>query len=153
MSKRLNPLGMVPGNRNPHRMAAISHEVAKPSGAAPAAIFRPGHVARTMATTPIPDPRLPATRHKASYGLDVQVQELSAHIKRKLHQLANLVHRGRYDQAGKVADIVSEARARLVLLAAGIEALEPEPEPAPILTKPKTHTVRKPKRYGRWSDK
>lgn len=116
------------------------------------AVYRPSQ-ARTHRTEAVPDKRFPSTRNKAAYGLDVQVRELKAHIERKLRQIAQLVRNGRYDQAGKVADIVSEARARLVLKVAGLEALEPEPEAAPILTKPKTKSVRKPKRYGRWSDK
>lgn len=115
-------------------------------------ILRPSQ-ARTRRTENVPDKRFPSTRNKAAYGLDVQVRELKAHIERKLRQIAQLVRNGRYDQAGKVADIVSERRARLVLLVAGLEALEPEPEAAPILTKPKTKQVRKVKRYGRWSDK
>jgi hypothetical protein len=115
-------------------------------------VLRPG-IAQTHRTEAIPDHRYPSTRTKASYGLDVQIRELKAHIERKLRQVVQLVRNGRYDQAGKVCDIISEARARLVLMAVGIEALEPEPEAEPIMVKPKVKAVKKPRTYKRWSEK
>jgi hypothetical protein len=115
-------------------------------------ILRPA-LAETHRTEAVPDKRYPGARNKAAFGPDTQIRELKAHIELKLRQIANLVSRGRYDQAGLVADIVSENRARLVLLVTELQAQEHVPEPAPVLVKPKNKAVRKPKRYPRWGDK
>lgn len=117
-----------------------------------AVILRPG-IARTRHTEPVPDRQFTSARNKAQMTPEAQVKMLRGHIHTKLRQIHQLVSHGRYDQAGKVADIVSADRARLVLLVTEIDQLPKTPEPAPILTKPKTKQVRKPKRYGRWSDK
>lgn len=111
------------------------------------AILRP-NMARTHRTEAIRDNRKPSSRTKASYGPDVQIAELTAFIHRALHQIANHVQAKRYDKAGKVCEIVSTARARLVLLVQELDQAETLPEPAPILTKPKHRTVKARKVYG-----
>jgi hypothetical protein len=117
------------------------------------AMFLRPALAETHRTEAIPDNRKPSTRNKASYGPDTQIAELNAFILRSLHQIANHVHARRFEQAGKVCEIVTVKRTRLIALMAELQAADTLPEPAPVLVKPKNKAVRKPKRYPRWGDK
>ncbi len=115
-------------------------------------VLRPG-IAQTHRTEAIKDDRKPSTRNKASYGHDVQIAELNAHILRCLHKIANHVQAKRFDQAGIACELVVKDRARLAGLMVELAAMPVDPEPAPVLTKPKTHVVRKRKVYKQWASK
>lgn len=100
---------------------------------------------------PVSKPRDPSRA-----GIQTQLDATQKAIDYNLKLITRLVARGRFDQAGKVCEIVTRQRMRrmdLIRKKNDMLAKPAEPEPAPKERQARTGAVVKVKRYKTFSDK